>query len=452
MNKILPLPDIAYRLAEQCGIDNATALEFVRNYFEVIAEGLAAGELVNAKGLGTFQYTAETDKVVKFTPAEDLKQSINAPFEAFSPLELPNNISEDELIGLTASVDVTVKNIAFNDNQSVSESNDEGPEPEDISSSMVEIEKQEPTITTRDEDNNNYHTPTADQTPTKDKVDEKLTEEPETEEVLSANNDDIGQHSLKTEYNPSLQDNPEQERKGREEMPNQEISHEDDHSTDDLNINKQSTDSKATIHIIDDDNEVYIVPSARYFYKMINAVWILVALLIGIIIGGICTYLGYDKLNQVFNNDSTEKYEIKQNISQPATDQQPTNTVEISQSGSPSINKAKPTQVEITRVEESKMHEETQAQPAETTTPQPIYDRITSKCFLTTMAGKYYGEKEFWVYIYKANSKKLRHPDRIKPGTVIWVPDKSTLPLTGNHQADVLKAKRLGQEIYAQYR
>jgi len=68
------------------------------------------------------------------------------------------------------------------------------------------------------------------------------------------------------------------------------------------------------------------------------------------------------------------------------------------------------------------------------------------------MAGRHYGEKECWVYIYDANASKLRHPDRIKPGTKILIPDYSTLPLTGDHKADVLAAKRHGSDIYARFK
>ena len=93
------------------------------------------------------------------------------------------------------------------------------------------------------------------------------------------------------------------------------------------------------------------------------------------------------------------------------------------------------------------------AQPAQTKAAapeKPVYDNIDGKTFLTTLAGKHYGQKDFCVYIYEANPK-LGNPNRIKPGTKVLIPPMSQLPLTGNTEKDINAAKAKQTQIYGRY-
>lgn len=80
---------------------------------------------------------------------------------------------------------------------------------------------------------------------------------------------------------------------------------------------------------------------------------------------------------------------------------------------------------------------------------EPVYDTVSSTRFLTTIARDHYGRKDFWVFIYEANADKLRHPNRIRPGTRVVIPD------LGEHAAlDAATRKRaheLATEIYNRY-
>lgn len=79
------------------------------------------------------------------------------------------------------------------------------------------------------------------------------------------------------------------------------------------------------------------------------------------------------------------------------------------------------------------------------------YDRIGTNRFLTTMAREYYGNPDFWSYIYEENSHRFGHPDRIKPGTSVIIPNLKKYGVDPNNPADVEKAKLLAKEIYARY-
>lgn len=85
--------------------------------------------------------------------------------------------------------------------------------------------------------------------------------------------------------------------------------------------------------------------------------------------------------------------------------------------------------------------------------PEPVVtDTITSQRFLTTMARKYYGHMEYWSFIYEANSDRLDHPNRIKPGTVVNIPSlKSITARDSNKTQTMERARRTGAAIYAKF-
>lgn len=115
-----------------------------------------------------------------------------------------------------------------------------------------------------------------------------------------------------------------------------------------------------------------------------------------------------------------------------------------------------------TRPETSNLKPETSNQKPETSTQKPetnrqkpvapiAYDAIGTARFLTTMAKEYYGNPDFWPYIYQENQAKFGHPDRIKPGTTVVVPNLNKYGVNPKNPEDVEKAKQLGKEIYARY-
>lgn len=82
---------------------------------------------------------------------------------------------------------------------------------------------------------------------------------------------------------------------------------------------------------------------------------------------------------------------------------------------------------------------------------EPKYDTITKTRYLTTMAKEYYGNYHLWPYIYMENAKILGHPDRIKPGTKVVIPELSKYHVSATNPADIKKAKELGVQIYRKY-
>ncbi len=82
---------------------------------------------------------------------------------------------------------------------------------------------------------------------------------------------------------------------------------------------------------------------------------------------------------------------------------------------------------------------------------ETITDTVTPQRFLTTMARKYYGRMEYWVFIYLANEENLGNPNRIPPGTKVVIPDKNDFSKGETTEQTLERAKRLGHEIYKRF-
>lgn len=70
-------------------------------------------------------------------------------------------------------------------------------------------------------------------------------------------------------------------------------------------------------------------------------------------------------------------------------------------------------------------------------------ERITSGSRLARMAERYYGKSDFWVYIYEANSPRLKHPDSIASGTLIYIPKVDARLIDPINPRCIEKAKEL---------
>lgn len=79
------------------------------------------------------------------------------------------------------------------------------------------------------------------------------------------------------------------------------------------------------------------------------------------------------------------------------------------------------------------------------------FDKVTPTRYLIMMAREYYGDGNFWVYIYQENKDKLGHPDHITPGTAVLVPSLAKYGVDPKNPADIEKAKKMGKEIYSRY-
>ena len=176
--------------------------------------------------------------------------------------------------------------------------------------------------------------------------------------------------------------------------------------------------------------------------------WLCVAFVIGILLGILLGFFFHSNLNKTLYGDVTVTQIITDTVYVNREAPAPAPKVEEPMKAVPDAAQQEP-KATTAKVEEKAI--QTSNNKAVVVKKEPVYDTVGPTTFLTTLARRHYGQMEYWVYIYKANPK-LGNPNRIAPGTKLLIPDKSELPLTGNHDADVRAAKKLAGQIEAKYR
>ena len=83
--------------------------------------------------------------------------------------------------------------------------------------------------------------------------------------------------------------------------------------------------------------------------------------------------------------------------------------------------------------------------PAEPEKKEPVYDTVGTSRYLTTIARDHYGRKDYWVFIYEANSQRLKSPNLISPGTRVVIPD------LGEHPALNPELRARSRKLAAEY-
>ena len=120
MNDKITFPRLSALLADKSGRSKRFSEDFLREFFALISETLETGESVKVKGLGTFRLarveprksvdvtTGQPMEIsghskVVFIPAKELADAVNAPFEAFTAIEIEDDtdlsqiFSKDEI-------------------------------------------------------------------------------------------------------------------------------------------------------------------------------------------------------------------------------------------------------------------------------------------------------------------------------------------------------------------
>ena len=130
--------DISALLSKHCNISQSKADNFVKNFFEIIIEGLDADGIVKINGLGTFKMidvasrgsvnvnTGEKIEIkghrkLTFLPSDALKEKVNRPFAMFEPVEVDDDYSDDDEIESEASTTEQTSDTEVGDGNKVDE-------------------------------------------------------------------------------------------------------------------------------------------------------------------------------------------------------------------------------------------------------------------------------------------------------------------------------------------
>lgn len=97
--------------------------------------------------------------------------------------------------------------------------------------------------------------------------------------------------------------------------------------------------------------------------------------------------------------------------------------------------------------EKEQVENETELADLETVKKEPVVETIERGKFLTTIAQKYYGDKVFWVYIYRENSGRIWNPRDLKAGFEVVVPDAEKYNIDASNPESIKRAKELEKQI-----
>lgn len=416
MNEKITFPRLASLLADRSGRSKRFSEDFLREFFALISERLEAGESVKVKGLGTFRLSrveprrsvdvttgqpmeiSGHSKVV-FVPAKELAEAVNAPFEAFTAIEINDDVdisqllSEDEIALKQETDDITEESTTITSDDSNAPTlpkamTNSGNDKEESSEKNAESEDE-------------LH------------IDQTLDSE-----VNVGNEAQVETHSNVTE----------------EETDSTEAEYEDSGTTD----GEDGTSYNGQIDEEDEDIEEETDRKRGWLKILMISLYAAIVALFATL--AVWYKYATDSFNTVFEKPLSYVSALKTakgNDAAPAKEATfvlPDTTAVTEETGPDSLSPL---------VDE----------PEVPTAPSDavVYDTIGNTRYLTTMAKSHYGNFNLWPYIYEENKSFLGHPDRIRPGTPVVIPKLSKYGVDPTNEEDIEKAKKLGIEIYARY-
>lgn len=403
MNNIITLSQLITRLAKVTDTDNNTARRFVRAFFASIEEALARGETVSVKGIGTFRPntdgTFNGDSPVLFIPDKSLAEEINAPFAMFEAVELaPTTVFPD----------------------------DEEPAPDKEEAAEEETQQEEvreEAAQTTDETE-----PTVVET-----IVETVTKEPETHVIA-----ETIYRREEPEPEPEEEAAPEAEQV-RETTPETVPSKAPQQKTEPA----KAVASPKKYRFPEEEEEEEETPAmVRRPQKRSSGssmwLWVVIIILAGAAVGLLAAYLDPTEIEPP---TGVTQEEVEQamafnevGIEDLYADQAPEPEAKEPQAPAAEVTQPEPEPAPVSEVK-------AEAAPK---SDEPVYDTVSST--LTALARKHYGKTSYWVYIFEANSSKLKNPNLVAPGTKVLIPAKETFEASTEAET-VKKAKAKQAEL-----
>ena len=425
MNEKITLPLLIQLLSRQTGDTRKQTEDFIKEFFGLIASSLADGDVVKIKSLGVFKTisvgsrksvnvaTGEDNEIpshrkVVFVPTKEVAALVNEPFEMFETVELDNNIEfEEEEEEITTQV------------------------PEEDTKEIDEVNSTDETLAsdenagdqTDDQTDDQISGEVSDQT-TEDTAKE-MTVENEIVSCTEEEEDTDVVYVIDSESGADIDQVADEQQKRRFVEP-----------ADDR-----------------DDDEETAEPDEhgrrrKKFYR-----GFLVGFLSGVVFCGLVLIAMYYSGMSARLTGNANLPSVKDTVGsiEPVVPETALATQEVK------VNDSLEESSVAAKADLSangNVHDAASDNDAAPTAPsdKKVTDVISKTRYLTTMAKDHYGNFNLWPYIYIENKAFLGHPDRIKPGTVVVIPDLRKYGVNPDNPADIAKAKKKGIEIYSRYK
>lgn len=422
MSERITMSQLVLRLSVRTADSKRESEDFIKELFSIITAALERGESVKIPGLGMFKsIDVEARKSVDVTTGEDnlipahrkvvfmaskeLAATVNEPFSMFQTIELddeePEHEETEEQTGQAAAMAVDAE-IPETKEPEASEIN-ESDMPEVKEPEVPEVKEAE--------------------APEEKELDTPEEKEPEDEEGNSPE-PNVVYVEPEVDSQPiyeTIDDAEETSTASDEEQADFDITHVPVSAPE---AHKQDSVSKS-----------------RFWAGFGSG--FAVACLVGVLVWGI-TVVDWSSFN---SNKRTMANGQKEVANQVDTIAAKTQSDTIATTVLPVGEVEEPEEVEPVKSDVD-IKDAVPTQPSD----KKEYDTITKTRYLTTMAKDHYGNYHLWPYIYKENEAILGHPDRIRPGTKVVIPDLKKYGINPKKPEDIAKAKKLGNQIYSRYR
>lgn len=450
MNQKIPFHELAKRLSAVNSISDESAEVFIKNFFDLLGELIVDGETVKIKGLGSFATVGTgNERVVEFIPDKDISDTLNAPFASFEPVEL--------------NVDVTAEMLSEFDAE-------ERPQVEDMQLPKVEVpeveHQSEATVinTDKTESDQNESEPASlaepvqeiesDQEPDAEAAVPETHEEEEKAQAESEDNSCIAETNveeqvMETEPEPKAafveEQSVEEERPAKVSEPpiySKATIMEEEHSAE-----APEPKMPSKVAILEEEPEEYLEHVASDGESGNgNFGWgFLVGLLVGLALGACAVYLAIDYLFPYGRTVEPSEIENTEVIAAEIPDEPVVPTDSITETE---------TKESTQPVEEVNKQEPTQEVAPVAANPAPVERRDTVRrgYLIHDMSKKYYGSKDFWVYIYEENKSKIGNPNKMQPGDVLVIPSPEKYGINASSSESLKKARSKAGEILSKYK
>ena len=170
----------------------------------------------------------------------------------------------------------------------------------------------------------------------------------------------------------------------------------------------------------------------------------LVGLLVGLALGACAVYLAIDYLFPYGRTVEPSEIENTEVIAAEIPDEPVVPTDSITEEAKESTQP----------VEEVNKQEPTPEVAPVAANPAPVERRDTVRrgYLIHDMSKKYYGSKDFWVYIYEENKSKIGNPNKMQPGDVLVIPSPEKYGINASSSESLKKARSKAGEILSKYK
>lgn len=479
--------EIAELLSLKAGISKKAADDFIKQLFATIEDSLLTGEQVKVKNLGTFklQWNEPRKSVnvqtgeeiilagynkVSFTPDAGLKDLVNEPYAHLEPVVLDENNEPEQEETPEPEADVLpdplrifteqaneIKDI-LSEIQSLSAIHNATPQEEeeeteeDIVLNTDTYEDEEEILSEDDEMANEAQNIQL-QEDIEEEEDVNVVEKSQEVEVQRNTEEAI----VETVAEPTVNVAPEPT---TEIFEKQEEALETELISQTTNTESEKTIEPQTTAANDTTPPVTVAPKTRKRKPFFKRVWVWLLIVLLVLVGSaIAVYFSSSCISCWF------EYKVL-NQSQREQFQKVTNTLEdfglniksIFIAEQPDTLVVSPDTIVAQKLPEVDTLPKVVA-PEKTVSPVDSLDilltkprvytefigseRIVEGSRLTRISERYYGTRDFWVYIYEANKERIKNPDMIPIGTLIKIPKVDARLLDAQNPKVMSKAREL---------